>query len=85
MSTSSGIKVVGYLRSWGMNIEIYVTSSEVRRVEGLCGSFDFNILNDLKVKDANETVSTTFTSSSLERVVASWKFALPIRKENVIE
>lgn len=72
ITSLTGIKVVGYLRGWGMNIEIYVTGSELRRVEGLCGSFDGDSSNDLKVKDTNEIVSIPPTSSSLSRVVASW-------------
>lgn len=66
----SKVKVVGYVNWWGISVEIYVTSSEVRRTEGLCGSLDNNHGNDLTVKGRNEV------SNSVNEAVESWRFVL---------
>lgn len=63
---------MGYVNSWGITAEIYVTSSEYRRTEGLCGSLDSNPHNDLKVKGANGTMN--YAVAPVNDVVESWRF-----------
>jgi len=76
MTLPSNVRVVGYVTSWGMNIEIHVTSAEYRRTQGLCGSFDGNSRNDLKVKGSEQTHSPS--SKSLPDVVESWRFVMTL-------
>lgn len=70
--------MIGYLRSWGMNIEIHLTASEYGRVEGLCGSFDGNSTNDLKVKGTDNYLLLPPTSVSLLDFVKSWRSVLKL-------
>jgi hypothetical protein len=72
MTLPSRVRVVGYVTSWGMNIEISVTSAEYRRTEGLCGSFDQNMVNDLNVKGSNQ-IHSSLNFESLSEVVESWR------------
>jgi hypothetical protein len=66
----SKIKVIGYANSWAMSVQIYVTSSERQRTEGLCGSLDSDPNNDLMAKGRK------LVSKSVSDVVESWRVPL---------
>jgi len=51
----SGNKALISIHSWGMGVDLYV--AETVLTEGLCGSFDRNITNELKYADSNRFVA----------------------------
>lgn len=69
MTLPNKVRVVAYVSSWRLNIEIYATSREYRRTEGLCGSFDGTGSNDLRVKGSNRT-----QGEQLVDIIESWRY-----------
>jgi hypothetical protein len=67
----SGNKVLISVYSWGMSIGVHVSAATP--TEGLCGSFDSNPSNDLKVRDTNRTVTLVSSDQPPDDFINSWR------------
>jgi hypothetical protein len=67
----SGNKVLISVFSWGMNIGVSVSAATP--TEGLCGSFDNNPSNDLKVRDTNTIVTLVSGNQPPDVFINSWR------------
>ena len=68
----SGSKVQANVYSWGMNMYFYLVGDGLRRTEGLCGSYDGDKTNDLKIKGTNQYFQPSGGLIPSE-VVESWR------------
>jgi hypothetical protein len=68
----SGNRVLIDVYSWGMNMNLYV--SGFNRTEGLCGSYDGNPRNDLRVQSNSPNVISPIQSELA--VIESWRYFL---------
>jgi hypothetical protein len=67
----SGNRVIVNYYPWGMNMQLFVNGGQ--RLEGLCGSFDGNKTNDLRIRDTDIVRPVLFNGQATAAVVDSWR------------
>ena len=63
----SGAYVKMDVHEWGMNVYSYAPSEDINKTEGLCGTFDGNRSNDLRLRGSGRV-------GQLDEFIESWRW-----------
>ena len=63
----SGAYVKMDVHDWGMNVYAYAPSEDINKTEGLCGTFDGDTSNDMRLRGSGRV-------GKLDEFIESWRW-----------
>jgi len=79
MQMPSGNKIIGYLGSEHINLNIYISEKTI--TQGLCGSFDGDYSNDIYNRFTSQSSGTIIDGKIENSTAASWRYVIYTQKK----